>query len=118
MLLVINIVDLLVSEIYCGYNLLCFDKQGGADIVGVKDEHPPIFVPLLNYLAFFLDEAPEVRKPHLHPLVDDLSDRHKLSQIGVNPTMVRTKADFWGRCPNQPRRASNRVTTSYTGLPA
>ena len=59
-------------------DLLSFDKKIGADVVGAEDEHPPIPAPLHNDPAFFLDEAPEVCKPHLHPLVDDLSNRHQV----------------------------------------
>ena len=55
-----------------------FREHGGAYVIGVEDEHPPIFAPLRNNLAFFLDEAPEMREPYLHPLVDDLSDGHQI----------------------------------------
>ena len=55
-----------------------FREHGGAYVIGVEDEHPPIFAPLRNNLALFLNEAPEMREPNLHPLVDNLSDRHQI----------------------------------------
>ena len=51
-----------------------FCEHGGVYIISVEDEHPPISAPLRNNLAFFLDEAPEMCEPDLHPLVDDLPD--------------------------------------------
>ena len=45
---------------------------------GVEDKYPPVSVPLRNNMALFLDEAPKMREPDLHPLVDDLSDRHHI----------------------------------------
>ena len=45
---------------------------------GVEDEHPPVSMPLRNNSDFFLDEAPEMRKPDLHPLIDDLADRNQV----------------------------------------
>ena len=59
-------------------DFLSFREHGGAYIIGVKDKHPPISVPLHNKLALFLNEAPEMRESDLHPLVDDLSDRHQI----------------------------------------
>ena len=59
-------------------DFLSFREHCGANVIADDDEHPPIFAPLRNNLAFFLDEAPEMREPDLHPLVDDLSDRHQV----------------------------------------
>ena len=50
----------------------------GPTVSGVEDKHPPVSTPLRNNSAFFLDEAPEVCKIDLHPLVDDLSDRYQV----------------------------------------
>ena len=58
-------------------DFLSFREHGVAYIIGVEDEHPPISASLRNNLAFFLAEAPEMREPDLHPLVDDLYDRHQ-----------------------------------------
>ena len=65
-------------------NSFSFGKQGCADVIGVEDEYPPISAPLRDNLALLLDEAPEVRKPHLHSLVDDLSDRHQVLRDSRN----------------------------------
>ena len=35
-------------------------------------------MPLHNDLAIFLDKAPKVGESDLHPLVDDLNDRHQV----------------------------------------
>ena len=40
----------------------------------LHDIRPHLTAPLHNNTTFFLNEAPEVCKPDLHPLVDDLSD--------------------------------------------
>ena len=55
-----------------------FREHGGAYVIGVEDEHPPIFAPLRNNLALFLDKAFEMRELDLHPLVYDLSDGHQI----------------------------------------
>ena len=75
---VINVANPLVPEINIGFDLLSFGEQRGADVIGVEDEHPPVSAPLRNDLALFLNEAPEVRESHLHPLVDDLTNRHQV----------------------------------------
>ena len=72
--MVIDVADSVVPKINIRFNFLSFGDQSGADIIGVEDEHPPISTPLRNNLALFLDEAPKVRKPHLHPLVNDLTN--------------------------------------------
>ena len=58
-------------------DFLSFREDGGAYVIGVKDEHPPISAPLRNNLALFLG-LPEMRELNLHPLVDDLSDRYPI----------------------------------------
>ena len=57
---------------------LSFREHCGATLSGVEDEHPPVSAPLRNYTAFFLNEAPEVCKLDLYPLIDDLSDRDQV----------------------------------------
>ena len=52
-------------------------KHCGADVICVEDEYPPFPPPLRDDLAFF-DEASEVCELDLHPLVDDLSNRHQV----------------------------------------
>ena len=49
-----------------------------ANVIGVEDEHPPVSTPLRNNLALILNEAPEMHESILHPLVDDLPDRHQV----------------------------------------
>ena len=72
--LVVDVVYPLMLGVDIRLDFLSFREHGGAYVIGVEDEHPPISVPWRNNLAFFLDEAPEMREPNLHPLVDDLSD--------------------------------------------
>ena len=72
--LVVDVANPLVPQVDVRLDLLPFRKHNGADIISVEDEHPPVSTPLRNYPALFLDETPEVRKPHLHSLVDDLSN--------------------------------------------
>jgi hypothetical protein len=56
-------------------SLSLHEQSGVGAIAGtVEDEHPPVSAPLRNNPAFILDEGSEVRKPNLHPMVDDLSD--------------------------------------------
>ena len=64
----------LMPQVDIRLDFLSFHEQGGAYIIRVEDELPPIFVPLHNNLGLFLDEAPKMRESNLHPLVDDLSD--------------------------------------------
>ena len=42
---VVDVANPLVPQVDIRFDLLSFGKQGGADIVGVEDEHPPILVP-------------------------------------------------------------------------
>ena len=76
--LVVDVAYPLVPQVDIRLDLLSFGEQRGADIIGVEDEHPPVSAPLRNDLTLFLNEAPEVHKSHLHPLVDDLTDRHQV----------------------------------------
>ena len=64
----------LVPQVDVGYDFLSLCEHCGAPVSGVEDEHPPVSAPLRNHAAFFLDEAPEVCEPNLHPLVNDLPD--------------------------------------------
>ena len=41
----IVVVGPLVSHVDGGFNLLSFCKHCGTNIIGLKDKHPPIFVP-------------------------------------------------------------------------
>ena len=70
------LVDPLMPQVDIRLDLLIFSEQSGADIIAVEGKHPPVSAPLRDDLAFFLDEAPKVRKPYMHPLGDNLSDRH------------------------------------------
>ena len=47
-------------------------------VESIEDEHPLVSAPLRNHTTFFLNEALDVCKPDLDPLVDDLSDRHQV----------------------------------------
>ena len=73
-LLEVDVADPLVPQVDVPLNLLSFCKHNTANIIRFEDKHPPVSAPLPNNLAFFLDEAPEMREPDLHPLVDDLPD--------------------------------------------
>ena len=68
----------LMPQVDIRLDFLSFREHGGAYVIGVEDEHPPISAPLRNNLAFFLDVAPEMCESNLHPLVNDLSDRHQI----------------------------------------
>ena len=68
----------LVPQVDVRLGFLSFREHCGATVSGVEDEHPPVSTPLRNDLAFFLDEAPKMSEPNLHPLVDDLSNRHQI----------------------------------------
>ena len=74
--MVVDVAYLLMPQVDIRLKFLSFREHGGAYVIGVEDEHPPISVPLHNNLALFLDQAPEMHESNLHPLVDDLSDRH------------------------------------------
>jgi hypothetical protein len=51
------------------------EQSGVGAIVGtVEDKQPPVSAPSRNNPASIFNEGSEVRKPNLHPLVDDLSD--------------------------------------------
>ena len=76
--LVVDVAYPLMPQVDIRLNFLSFHEQGGAYVIGVEDEHPPISAPLRNNLALFLDEAPKMRESNLNPLVDDLSDRHQI----------------------------------------
>ena len=68
----------LMPQVDIQRDFLSFCEQRGTYVIGLEDEHPPIPSPFRNNLALFLDEAPEMRESNLHPLVDDLSDRHQI----------------------------------------
>ena len=76
--LVLHMAYPLMPQVNIRLKFLSFREQGGASVIGVEDEHPPIYAPLRNILALFVDEVPEIRESNLHPLVDDLSDRHQI----------------------------------------
>jgi hypothetical protein len=55
------------------------EQNGVGSIVStVEDKHPSVSASSRNNPAFLLDEGSKVRKPDLHPLVDDLSDRDQV----------------------------------------
>jgi hypothetical protein len=66
------------ADIRLGFLSLREQSGVGAIIGTVEDKHPPISASSRNDLAFLLDEGSEVRKPDLHSLVDDLSDRDQV----------------------------------------
>ena len=70
--MVVDVAYPLMPQVDIQLDFLSFRDQGGTYVIGVEDEHPPISVPLRNNLTFFLDEAPEMREPDLHPFGDDL----------------------------------------------
>jgi hypothetical protein len=77
---VVDVAYSLVPQVDIRLGFLSLREQSGVGaIVGaVEDEHPPVSAPLRNNPAFFFDEGSKVRKPNLHPLVDDLSDRDQV----------------------------------------
>ena len=58
--------------------LVPFRKHCSSDFICFEDKHPPFTMPLCDDLPFFLDEAVEVHESDLHPLVNNLSNRHKV----------------------------------------
>ena len=76
--MVVDVAYSLVPQVDVRLDFLSFCEHYGATIIRLKDEHPPVSVPLRNNTTFFLNEAPEVCKPDLHPLVHHLSDRHQV----------------------------------------
>ena len=89
--LVVDVAYPLMPQVDIRLDFSSFREHGGAYVISVEDEHPPISAPLHNNLAFFLDEAPEMREPDLHPLVDDLSD---LDQVLLIVGMCNTFMSF------------------------
>ena len=67
-----------------------FCKYSGSDLICFEDKHPPFSAPLCDDLAFFFDEAPEVRESDLHPLVKKKTCRPKLPE-----KKVRWHAGSW-----------------------
>jgi hypothetical protein len=67
----------LVPQVDIRLGFLSFREQSGVGAIvnTVEDEHLPISAPSRKNPAFLFDEGSGVRKPNLHPLVDDLSDR-------------------------------------------
>ena len=72
--MIVDVAYPLMPQVDIRLNYLSFRKHCGTTVTGVEDKHSPVSTPLRNDFAFFLDEAPEMREPDLHPLVDDLSD--------------------------------------------
>jgi hypothetical protein len=74
---IVDVAYPLVPQVDIRLGFLSLREQSGvgAIIAMVEDKHPPVSAPSRNNPAFFFDEGSEVRKPKLHPLVDDLSDR-------------------------------------------
>jgi hypothetical protein len=70
----------LVPQVDIRLGFLSLREQSGVESIvsTVEDEHPPFSASSRNNPAFLLDESSEVRKPNLHPLVDDLSDRDQV----------------------------------------
>jgi hypothetical protein len=73
---IVDVAHPLVPQVDIRLGFLSLREQSGvgAIVSTVEDEHPPVSAPSRNNPAFIFDEGPEVRKPSLHPLVDDLSD--------------------------------------------
>ena len=78
--LIVDVIYPLVPQVDIRLGFLSLREQSGvgAIVCAVEDEHPPVFASSRNTPTFFLDEASEVRKPNLHPLVDDLFDRDQV----------------------------------------
>jgi hypothetical protein len=76
----IDVADALVPQVDIRLGLLSLCEQStiGAIVRSVEDEHPPFSAPSRNNPAFLLYEGSEVRKPNLHALVYDLSDRDQV----------------------------------------
>ena len=72
--LIVDVAYLLVPQVDARLDFLSSCEHCGVAVSGVEDKHPPVSAPLRNHRAFFLNEAPEVCKPNLHSLVDDLYD--------------------------------------------
>ena len=51
--LVVDLAYPLMPQVDIRLDLLSFREHGGAYVIGVEDEHPPIFVPVRKCLAFF-----------------------------------------------------------------
>ena len=79
--MIVDVAYPLVPQVDIRFDFLSFTEHCGANVIGVEDEHPPFSVSLCNNLAFFLFEAPEMREPDLHPLVEDLSDSSRFFVI-------------------------------------
>ena len=77
-LLEIDLADFLVPQVDIRLDHLPFREHSGTHIIPFEDKHPPISASLRNNFALILNEAPKVRKPHLHPLVDNLTDGHQV----------------------------------------
>jgi hypothetical protein len=77
---VVDVAYPLVPQVDIRLGFLSLREQSGVGAIAgtVEDEHPPISAPLRNNTAFFFDEGSEMRKPNLHPLVDNLSDRDQV----------------------------------------
>jgi hypothetical protein len=77
---VVDVAYPLVPQVDIRLGFLSHREQSGVGaIVGaVEDEHPPVSASSRDNPAFFFDEGSEVRKPNLHPLVDDFSDRDQV----------------------------------------
>ena len=76
--LIVDVAYPLVPQVDIRLDFLSFHKHFGANVIGVEDEHPLVSAPLRDHTTFFLDEAPEVCEPNLHPLVNDLPDRDQV----------------------------------------
>jgi hypothetical protein len=73
---IVDVAYPLVPQVDIRLGFLSLREQSGvgAIVSTVEDKHPPISTPSRNNPAFIFNEGPEVRKPNLHPLVDDLSN--------------------------------------------
>jgi hypothetical protein len=65
-------------DIQLGFLSLREQSGVGSIVSTVEDKHPPVSASSRNNPAFLLDEGSEVRKPDLHPLVNDLSNRDQV----------------------------------------
>jgi hypothetical protein len=74
--LIVDVAHPLVPQVDIRLGFLSLREQSGvgAIVSTVEDKHPPASAPSHNNPAFIFNEGPEVCKPNLHPLVDDLSD--------------------------------------------
>jgi hypothetical protein len=76
----VDVANPLVPQVDIRLGFLSLSEQSGvgAIISMVEDEYPLYSASSRSNPAFLLNDGSEVRKPNLHPLVNDLSDRDQV----------------------------------------